>query len=778
VQRFILRAAPMTISAMALLAGVMAAPGVAGATPALAATSTAAHGQAARTTAAAQALAAPTAARDHAARAPGTSAATHERATRATAAPAARTSTTTSGHAVRAGAWVGTWEAASAGVNELGCDNCTIRNIVHTSIAGTELRVKISNIFGTAPLQVAQATVALPSAPGSANVEPGTLTQVTFSGAASVTIAAGQAVWSDPIPLAIPANNDLLVSTYTPGDPTPFTWHPSAQEYSYYVSGSDQTDATSASAFPDTTGSWYLLTGVEVTGTAAPGAVVTFGDSITDGFQSTYDLDARWPNILADRLLALPPADQLGVLNAGIGGNRILRNGGNGFGPSGLSRFRRDVINQPGVRAVIILEGINDIQQTPHVINPNKIIAGLQKLIAMGHAAGLRVIGATLTPFEGWSTYNAQEKHTWQAVDNWIRTSHAYDAVIDFDHVTRDPEDIYRYLPAFDSGDHLHPNDAGYMAMGAAVNLADLGVTVPPGQGGPEIKSLSPNPASAGQVVTIQGSGFGDTQGAGYVQFTNVGTYWGAPGNLATFQIDSWSDKSITFTVPEPSGTNGVWYVSPGTTATVNVIDAAGAVSRTATLAITPTANPADYYDNVGTTPDTDQTCGNMDGDGFTYSANALAADGITPGGTVSSGGLTYTWPGSASCSPDNILADAQTVLLNGAGGQSTLGLLGSATTGPSTGIVLVHYSDGSTVQETVTFGDWAGAPVTGDTAVATMPYRNSDSGTSQQLTVYVFATQVPIDPSKTVVSVTLPDVGYSVAPGAAGFHIFALSLG
>jgi lysophospholipase L1-like esterase len=740
VRRLILRA-PVAIGAAALLAGVM----------------TAAGSPVARATTARAAIAVnPAAVPDHAIGA----------AVRRAASAASST------------AWIGTWEAAPAGVNDLQCSDCTIRNIVHTSIGGTELKIHISNVFGTAPLQVAHATVALPSTPGSANVEPGTLTEVTFGGAASVTIPAGRAVWSDPVPLAVPANSDLLVSTYTPGDPTPFTWHPDAQEYSFYTSGADEADATSASAFPDTTGSWYLLTGVEVTGTAAAGAVVTMGDSITDGYQSTYDLDARWPNILADRLLALPPSDQMGVLDAGIGGNRILRNGGNGYGPSALARFRRDVLSQPGVRAVIILEGINDIQQTPHVLNPNKIIAGLQKLIAMGHAAGLRVIGATLTPFEGWSTYNRAEKRTWEAVNHWIRTSHAYDAVVDFDHVTRDPADVFRYLPAYDSGDHLHPNDAGYMAMGAAVKLADLGVTVPPGQAGPQIRSLSPTPAAAGQTVTIGGSGFGATQGAGYLQFSNVGTYWGAPGNLATFSIDSWSNKTITFTVPEPSGTNGVWHVSAGTTATVNVIDTAGAVSRSATLQITPTANPADYDDNTGTTPDDDQGCGNMDGDGFTYSQQALAAAGLNPGGTVSAGGLTYTWPDAAACSPDNILADAQTILLDGTGGQSTLGLLGSATTGPSHGTVLIHYSDGSTSRATVTFGDWAGAPVTGDTAVATMPYRNSGSGTSQQLTVYVFATQVPVDPAKTVVSVTLPDVGYSVAPSVTGMHIFALALG
>ncbi|HWG11955.1 MAG TPA: GDSL-type esterase/lipase family protein, partial [Streptosporangiaceae bacterium] len=639
-------------------------------------------------------------------------------------------------------------------------------------------RIRVSNVFGTAPLQVAQATVALPAAPGRADVAAGTLREVTFGGAASVTIPAGHDVLSDPVRLTVPANHDLLVTTYTPGNPTPFTFHPDAQQTSYYASGSDQADATSAGAFPQTTGSWYLLTGVEVDGTAARGDVVAFGDSITDGYASTPNLNARWPNILADRLLALPPHDQLGVLNAGIGGNRILLDGGNGFGPPALTRFGRDVLGQPAVRSVIILEGINDIQQTPHQLDATKIIAGLQQLIDMAHSRGIRVIGGTLTPFEGWYTYDQQQEQTREAVNYWIRTSHAYDAVVDFDAVVRDPADPHRFRPAYDSGDHLHPNDAGYMAMGAAVKLADLGTDVPPGQAGPVVRALSPDPAAAGQTVTVRGSGFGNRRGAGYVAVSDMGTYWGAPGNAATLTIGSWSDRSITFTVPQPSGPGGVWRVSAGTTATVNVVDAAGAVSATAPLDITPTASLADYYDNAGVTPDSNQVCADLDGDGFSYSQQTLTAAGLTPGATVTSAGLSYTWPAAAACSPDNVLADAQTILVHGPHGASTLGLLGSSTSGGSQGALLIHYSDGTTSPATVSFGDWAGAPVTGDRAVATLPYRNSHSGTSNQLTVYVFATQIPVDPGRTVVSVTLPEVGHRVAPSVTAMHIFALALG
>jgi lysophospholipase L1-like esterase len=399
------------------------------------------------------------------------------------AGPASQTTGSPGGH----GRWVGTWEAAPSGVDTgFACADCTIRNIVHTSIAGHEVRIRLSNVFGTAALPVAQATVALPAAAGSAAVAPGTLRAVTFGGAGSVTIPAGQAVLSDPVPLAVPANHDLLVTTFTPGSPTPLTYHPDAQEYSFYASGADAAGATSATAFPQTTASWYLLTGVQVTGPARGGAgargdVVAFGDSITDGYQSSYDANARWPNILAGRLLALPPRDQLGVLNAAISGNRILLDGGNGFGPAAITRFQRDVLGQPAVRTVIILEGINDIQQTPHQLDPRAIIAGLRQLIAMAHARGVRVIGGTLTPFEGWFTYDAQEEQTREAVNEWIRTSHAYDGVVDFDAVVRDPADPHRIQPAYDSGDHLHPNDAGYHAMGAAIPLAELGIGAPRG---------------------------------------------------------------------------------------------------------------------------------------------------------------------------------------------------------------------------------------------------------------------------------------------------------
>ena len=670
--------------------------------------------------------------------------------------------------------WLGTWEGAPSGVDTgFQCQNCTIRNVVHTSIGGKEVRIQVSNVFGTAPLVVAQATVALPATPGSADVAPGTMREVTFGGAASVTIPAGQAVLSDPVRLAVPASHDLLVTTYTPGDPTPFTYHPSAQQYSFYATGSDQADATSASAFPQATGSWYLLTGVQVSGTAARGDVVAFGDSITDGFQSLFNQDSRWPNILADRLLALPAPDQMGVLDAGIGGNRILADGGNGFGPAALSRFQRDVLDQAGVRTVIILEGINDIQLAPQA-SSSAVIAGLQQLIDMAHAHGIRVIGATLTPFQGSGGYSAQEQQTADAVNHWILTSHAYDATVNFTAVMGDPADPLRYRIAYDSGDHLHPNDAGYMTMGASIPLAEVGTHVPPGHAGPEVRSVSPGTARPGQVVTIHGSGFGATQGAGYVPFSNLGTYWNSPASAPAIHVDSWSDRTITFTVPVPSGTGGVRHVSPGSTATINVINAAGAVSRTTVLDIPPTATLSDYFDNIGITDDSSPGAGNIDLLGNSYSSQALSAAGLTPGGTITSGGLSYTWPGAAAGAADNVVAAGQTMLLTPAAGASTLGILGSATWGPSQGTATITYTDGSTQAFTLAYSDWtlAGGLLAGDTEVAQMPYRNSPSGPGNSAT-YLYTTTVPLQAGKTAQSITLPA---SVSQGQ--IHVFAITTG
>ena len=295
---------------------------------------------------------------------------------------------------------------------------------------------------------------------------------------------------------------------------------------------------------------------------------------------------------------------------------------------------------------------------------------------------------------------------------------------------------------------------------------------------GPVVTSLSTTSAQAGQQVTINGSGFGASQGNGYVAFSDNGTNWGSPGNVATFTVDSWSDTAITFTVPTPSGTNGVWRVWPGTPASVTVVDNSGDMSDSPELAITPTSNPSDYYDNAGISDDTNTSCANYDGDGYSYSAQALSAAGLTPGGTVSADGLTFTWPNVASCADDNILAAGQTMLLNGTAGASKLGLLESSSNGSTSGAITITYTDGTSTTETLSSSDWAGGPGTNETAVATMSYRNMISGGSQAITMYVYATTVPIDSSKTVASVTFPNVSNSVGSNTSAMHVFAVTTG
>jgi hypothetical protein len=208
------------------------------------------------------------------------------------------------------------------------------------------------------------------------------------------------------------------------------------------------------------------------------------------------------------------------------------------------------------------------------------------------------------------------------------------------------------------------------------------------------------------------------------------------------------------------------------------VTDNSGNVSDTAEMDITPTSNLADYYDNAGITDDTNTSCTQYDGVGYSYSAQALAAAGLTPGGTVSADGLTFTWPNVASCAPDNILAAGQTLLVNSAAGASKLGLLESSTDGSTSGMITINYTDGTSTTQTVSSSDWAGGPGPGETAVATMPYRNMVSGGSQALTMYVYATTVPVDSTKTVASITFPNVSNTIAGGATAMHIFAVTTG
>jgi lysophospholipase L1-like esterase len=400
------------------------------------------------------------------------------------AAPAATAGSHTGGTAGGSGLsrWVTTWAASPqvavpGSLAATGFKNQTVRNIVFTSAGGNSVRIRLTNTFGSSPLDVGDVTVAV--AGSGASLVPGTSHQVTFGGGGSIRIPAGAQALSDPVRMRVPALQDLAVSVYLPQATGPATNHSDAQQVNWASTAGDHAADTSAAAFTTSTQSWYFLDDVTVRSAPTLGTVVAFGDSITDGFMSTVGANARWPNDLARRLEALHgPA--LSVADEGISGNRVL-NDSECCGVNALARLQRDVLDQAGVRDVILLEGINDfgfsaLPPDP-LTNPNtdvsagQVIAGYKQIIARAHARGLRIFGATLTPFKGAGYYTAAGEQKREAVNAWIRTSGAFGGVIDFDKVVRSPDDPLVINPAYDSGDHLHPNDAGYQAMANAVNL-------------------------------------------------------------------------------------------------------------------------------------------------------------------------------------------------------------------------------------------------------------------------------------------------------------------
>ncbi|WP_197321139.1 SGNH/GDSL hydrolase family protein [Saccharomonospora sp. NB11] len=372
--------------------------------------------------------------------------------------------------------WVGSWHAAmtqpnTSGPSAEGFTDTTLRQVAHLSVGGDTVRVRLSNAYSDEPLVVGAATVAPrdDDRAGTPDVDADLLRPVTFGGRSSVTIPAGADWVSDPVELTVPDNSDLVVNLYLPGPTGPATYHGMGFATSFSASGDATTDSGAAFTRLDT--SRYFLTGVDVT-TRARGSVVFFGDSITDGAESTVDANLRYPDQVADRLLARGP-HRCGVLNAGISGNRLLTDAGT-YGESALARFDRDVLSRPGVHTVVLLEGINDIGNSGDELEAEDLIAVYRQFIARAHDAGLRVVGATLTPFEGAGYYTEAGEGARQAVNEWIRTSGEFDAVVDFDVVVRDPEHPSRFLPDYDVGDHLHPNDAGFTAMAAAVDLKTI----------------------------------------------------------------------------------------------------------------------------------------------------------------------------------------------------------------------------------------------------------------------------------------------------------------
>ena len=377
--------------------------------------------------------------------------------------------------------WVTSWSAgpqaaAPRTLAAAGFDNQTVREIIFSSVGGDPIRLELTNVFGASPLQVGRVTMAV-AGPGAA-VVPGTIHPVTFGGSASIQIPAGAQILSDPLAMRVRPLQELAVSVYLPGRTGPATFHSDAQEVNWVSVPGDHAADQGAGAFTTPTESWYYLSDLVAGSSGAHGTVVAFGDSITDGVGSEVGADGRWPNDLARRLDALGgPA--LAVADEGIGGNRVLASS-RWFGISAEARFGPDALDQPGVRDIIVLEGINDIGFSavpPHPgtdVSAAQIIAGYRQLIARAHARGLKIFGATLLPFRGAGDYTAAGEAKREAVNTWIRTSGAFDGVIDFDAVMRDPADPLRLNPAYDSGDHLHPNDVGYQVMADAISLQML----------------------------------------------------------------------------------------------------------------------------------------------------------------------------------------------------------------------------------------------------------------------------------------------------------------
>lgn len=368
--------------------------------------------------------------------------------------------------------WTGTWEAAASGTVPAR-PGASIRNVLHISVGGSALRVRLTNRLGTKPLRLGAVTVALQEIgePKKPDAEPGSMRTATFAGAPTVTIPAGQDRVTDAVRLAVPAGANLLVTVHTPGDSGPATYHRAARQTNFLAPSGNWAAVEGGDAYTKTLGSWYYVTGVDVLDAPAAGSVVALGDSLTDGGNTASDANRRWPDRLADRFAALPPDRRLGVLNAGVSGNRVLRDG---VGPSALTRFDADVLSRTRVRALIVFEGINDINGTPEQVVPRAFEEAYKSLVARAHARGIRVIGATVTPYGGHGRWSEARESVRRQVNAIIRGSGLFDAVVDFDAAVRDPAFPHRMRAAYDSGDHLHFNAAGMRAMADRINLADL----------------------------------------------------------------------------------------------------------------------------------------------------------------------------------------------------------------------------------------------------------------------------------------------------------------
>jgi lysophospholipase L1-like esterase len=343
--------------------------------------------------------------------------------------------------------------------------------VVHTSIGGHRARVQLSNTVGAGPLKIGATHIALRDKESA--IIPASDHALTFSGKPSFTIPPGADVISDPVDLDVPKLGDLVISVYVPGEVAAPTTH-STGLHTTYISKSG--DFTNAPSIADATKSlaWYLISSVDVMAPSDSRLIVAYGDSITDGATSTPDTDSSWPSQLAQRLLANKPTAGVAIVNQGISGNRVLSDGA---GVSALARFDRDVLAQPGVQWLVVMEGINDIGLGARstgldAVTVDELIAAHKQIIERAHMRGIKVIGATLTPFGGAGYYSDEGEAIRTALNEWIRTGKSYDAVIDFDATTRDPENPKQIRPSYNIRDHLHPNDEGYKAMADAFDLS------------------------------------------------------------------------------------------------------------------------------------------------------------------------------------------------------------------------------------------------------------------------------------------------------------------
>ncbi|MGI5455202.1 SGNH/GDSL hydrolase family protein [Streptomyces sp. CA-249302] len=386
------------------------------------------------------------------------------------------------------GIWVGAWSASPAGAEPgtetTGMAGRSVRNVVHMSVGGTSARITLSNLYGQSALTITHASIAVAAASDTAAATADTMRRLTFDGNTTVVVPAGRQILSDAVRVVVPQGSDVLVTTYSPTASGPVTYHPHAQQISYVAQG-DLTEDVTGTGFSEQTPFWRYVTAVDVLSRDADGTVVAFGDSLTDGITSTQGANRRWTDVLSQRLRTAVESGRdlprYSVVNQGISGNQVLANGLGrpADNQSGLSRYARDVLSRTNVKVVIVDLGVNDILRNPRLADPDRIVAGLRTLVRQAHARGIKVIGATLMPFQGHRGYSSAREAVREQVNAEIRSGRVYDAVVDFDKALRDPYNPRKLRADYDSGDHLHPSDKGYARMAEAFDLKDLKGSAP-----------------------------------------------------------------------------------------------------------------------------------------------------------------------------------------------------------------------------------------------------------------------------------------------------------